>query len=85
MVVVVGGQVVVVFGGWVVVVFGGWVVEGSSFLLCARTCCGNNPAKEPPPTTPRTLLRAWRRDAGVARALVNASKVFGFIFVYIFL
>jgi len=81
-VVVLGGQVVVVLGGRVVVVFGGQVVV--VFLVPARTSCGNNAAKEPPPSIPRTFRTAPRRDSGVARALVNASKFSGFISVCTF-
>src|ERR1700692_4068818 len=46
-------------------------------LLLARARPGNSPARAVPPRMPPIRRRAWRREFGVARALVNASNLLG--------
>src|SRR5258706_14548802 len=50
-------------------------------LLSARARPGNSPARAVPPRMPPIRRRNWRREVALARALVNASNLLGFIFV----
>src|SRR2546425_5694256 len=50
-------------------------------LLSARACPGSSEARVTPVRVPPIRLRAWRREAGVAMALVKLSNLVGSIFV----